>query len=131
MKIILQLFVVVKFVGESQQHTCSRYNRKGDIKPLVLCFLDVCVDEISHTVTQAGNTIPLKPMEYDLLVNFLRHPGKLLTREHLLRQVWGDEYIGETRTVDVHVARLRKMLGWSTDQIATVYKLGYRLEAEP
>lgn len=100
-------------------------------RPLVLCFLDVCVDEISHTVTQAGNTIPLKPMEYDLLVNFLRHPGKLLTREHLLRQVWGDEYIGETRTVDVHVARLRKMLGWSTDQIATVYKLGYRLEAEP
>ena len=59
----------------------------------------------------------------------MKHPGMVLTREKLLRQVWGDEYIGETRTVDVHVAALRKKLGL-TEQLATVFKLGYRLEVE-
>ena len=68
-------------------------------------------------------------MEFDLLCTFMRHPGMVLTRENLLRQVWGDEFIGETRTVDVHVAMLRKKLNWS-DCIITVYKLGYRLEVE-
>ena len=57
----------------------------------------------------------------------MKHPCMVLTREKLLRQVWGDEYIGETRTVDVHVAALRKKLGL-TEQLATVFKLGYRLE---
>ena len=53
----------------------------------------------------------------------------VLTREKLLRQVWGDEYIGETRTVDVHVAALRKKLALG-EKLATVYKLGYRLEVD-
>ena len=53
----------------------------------------------------------------------------VLTREKLLRQVWGDMYIGETRTVDVHVAALRKKLGLN-ERLTTVFKLGYRLEAE-
>lgn len=94
-----------------------------------LTYRDISVDLKSHTVYQNGIAVALKPMQYDLLCMFLRHPGMVFTREKLLHQVWGDEYIGETRTVDVHVAALRKKLSLN-DCLATVYKLGYRLEAE-
>lgn len=102
--------------------------RKSPV-PKEITFADVTVLEDSHSVKQNGQSISLKPMEYDLLLTFLRHPGIVFSRETLLRQVWGDEYIGETRTVDVHVASLRKKLNWN-DRITTVYKLGYRLEVE-
>lgn len=102
---------------------------RSDHSARVLCYADISVDEISHSVTQAGAPVALKPMEYELLCTFLRHPGMVLTREKLLRQVWGDEYIGETRTVDVHVAALRRKLTLN-DRLATVYKIGYRLEVE-
>ena len=92
-----------------------------------LVYQDITVDLDSHAVLKGQELIPLKPMEYELLCTFMKHPGMVLTREKLLRQVWGDEYIGETRTVDVHVAALRKKLGLS-EQLATVFKLGYRLE---
>lgn len=95
--------------------------------PQSLSFADVTLDEESHTASQNGKLVSLKPMEYELLCTFIKHPGMVLTRENLLRQVWGDLYIGETRTVDVHVAALRKKLNWN-DRIITVYKLGYRLE---
>ncbi len=79
---------------------------------------------------KAGTAVTLKPMEFDLLCAFIRHPGVVLTRETLLRRVWGDEFFGETRTVDVHVARLRQKLGLE-HRITTVYKVGYRLEESP
>ena len=94
-----------------------------------ITYQDITVDLDSRSVHKAGELISLKPMEYELLCTFMKHPGMVLTREKLLRQVWGDEYIGETRTVDVHVAALRKKLGL-TEQLATVFKLGYRLEVE-
>ena len=92
-----------------------------------IIYQDITVDLDSRSVNKAGELIPLKPMEYELLCTFMKRPGMVLTREKLLRQVLGDEYIGETRTVDVHVAALRKNLGL-TEQLATVFKLGYRLE---
>ncbi|MBQ8618710.1 MAG: response regulator transcription factor [Clostridia bacterium] len=92
-----------------------------------IIYQDITMDLDSRSVHKAGELISLKPMEYELLCTFMKHPGMVLTREKLLRQVWGDEYIGETRTVDVHVAALRKKLGL-TEQLATVFKLGYRLE---
>lgn len=94
-----------------------------------ITYQDITMDLDSRSVHKAGELISLKPMEYELLCTFIKHPGMVLTREKLLRQVWGDEYIGETRTVDVHVAALRKKLGL-TEQLATVFKLGYRLEGE-
>ena len=94
-----------------------------------ITYQDITMDLDSRSVHKAGELISLKPMEYELLCTFMKHPGMVLTREKLLRQVWGDEYIGETRTVDVHVAALRKKLGL-TEQLATVFKLGYRLEGE-
>ena len=103
--------------------------RSGQPAAQELVFGDVRIELDSRTVTRGGEAIPLKPMEFDLLCSFVRHPGMVLTREALLRQVWGDEYIGETRTVDVHVASLRKKLDW-TERIVTVYKIGYRLEGQ-
>ena len=94
-----------------------------------IIYQDITIDLDSRSVYKSGELIPIKPMEYELLCTFMKHPGMVLTREKLLRQVWGDEYIGETRTVDVHVAALRKKLGL-TEQLATVFKLGYRLEGE-
>lgn len=93
-----------------------------------LVYGDITIDLDSRSVFKAQQAVALRPLEYDLLCTFMKYPGMVLTREKLLRQVWGDEYIGETRTVDVHVAALRKKLGLN-DQLATVFKLGYRLEA--
>ena len=68
---------------------------------------DVVVDVGAHRATRGNKPLRLKPREFDLLAYFLRHPGQVLTRERLLRNVWGYEYAGDTRTVDVHVRWLR------------------------
>lgn len=72
----------------------------------------------------------LRPKEFDLLETFLRHPGQVLSREQLLNQVWGYDYVGETRTVDVHVASLRDKLEGSGVKIETVWGIGYKLVEE-
>lgn len=102
---------------------------RTDNQHRTLTYRDIAADPESRIVTKNGEMIPLKNMEYELLLTFLRHPGMVMTREDLLRQVWGDEYIGETRTVDVHVAALRRKLDL-TKELATVYKIGYRLETQ-
>ena len=100
---------------------------RSDKHPQRFRYRDIAVDEASHTVTKSGTPVSLKPMEYELLLTFIRHPGMVMTREDLLHQVWGDAFIGETRTVDVHVAALRRKLDLG-GELATVYKIGYRLE---
>lgn len=85
------------------------------------------IDEASHTVKKDGEFISLKPLEYALMLMFVRHPGMVLTREQLLKEVWGEAFGGETRTVDVHVGVLRKKLGWN-DCIVTVHRIGYKME---
>ena len=103
---------------------------RAEKQPGALAYRDITVDVESRRVTRDGAEVTLKPMEYELLLMFMRHPGMVLTREELLHQVWGDEYIGETRTVDVHVAALRRKLDLNKE-LATVYKIGYRLEMQP
>jgi DNA-binding response OmpR family regulator len=80
----------------------------------------------SHDVTVAGAVIELTSKEFDLLACFLEHPGIVLSREKLLDLVWGMTYPGGTRTVDVHVAQLRRKLG-DPDSIRTVRGAGYKL----
>jgi len=80
-------------------------------------------------VTTAGAEVVLKPREFDLLTFLARHPGQVFTREQLLREVWGYDYAGESRTVDVHVRGLRDKLGDRADAprwIETVWGVGYR-----
>lgn len=100
-----------------------RYHRTQN----VLSFEDVFVDVDQRTVTKNGEVIELKPKEFNLLVLFMRNPGIALTREKILSAVWGFSFEGETRTVDIHVQRLRKKLDWE-DCIRTVFRFGYRLE---
>jgi DNA-binding response OmpR family regulator len=80
-------------------------------------------------VLRNGAEIPLTNREFQLLMALLHRPGVVFTREQLLAQVWGIDFMGETRTVDVHIQRLRKKLGWE-EYIATVHRAGYRLEGE-
>ena len=80
-----------------------------------------------RTVKMNDNEIYLTAKEYDLLILFLQNKNMALSREQILNRVWGYEYIGETRTVDIHVQRLREKLQLK-DNIKTLFKVGYRLE---
>ena len=89
---------------------------------------DVTVDPARREVSVAGQPVVLRAKEFDLLVAFAEHKGLVLTREQLLSRVWGYDFYGETRTVDVHVAHLRKRLAASQAvRIETVTGVGYKL----
>jgi DNA-binding response OmpR family regulator len=94
----------------------------------VLAARDIVLRRDSHDVTVAGAAIDLTGKEFDLLACFLEHPGIVLSRERLLDLVWGMTYPGGTRTVDVHVAQLRRKLG-DPVSIRTVRGSGYKLIA--
>jgi DNA-binding response OmpR family regulator len=84
----------------------------------------------SRTVTVEGREIELALREYELLEILIKNKNIALSREKLLKMAWDYDYLGETRTVDVHIQKLRKKLNWE-NRIKTVYKLGYRLEVGP
>ncbi|MCH4007421.1 MAG: response regulator transcription factor [Eubacterium sp.] len=85
------------------------------------------LQEGSHRVYSDGQEITLTLKEYELLHLFMKHPGRVYTREELLRQVWEEDFAGETRTVDVHIGTLRSKLGKAGQQIETVRGVGYRM----
>lgn len=93
----------------------------------VMEFQHVQVDLDKREVVIQGAPVELTPKEYDLLVVLLKNKNIALTREQFLDKVWGGDYYGETRTVDMHIKSLRKKLGLQ-EQIKTIYKIGYRLE---
>ncbi|MFF3926354.1 response regulator transcription factor [Paenibacillus lactis] len=93
----------------------------------VITFQDLLVDLDKREVTKQGKVVELTPKEYDLLVVLLKNKNIALSREQFLDKVWGGDYYGETRTVDMHIKSLRKKLELQ-DHIKTIYKLGYRLE---
>lgn len=100
-----------------------RYNRGSES----LKIEDIEVDILSRTVTKAGEPISLTKKEFDLLVLFIRNRNIALFRENIYETVWNDEYAFDSRTVDLHVQRLRKKLGLEKT-IVSVYKVGYRME---
>lgn len=93
----------------------------------VIKILNMEINFEEHSVRVDGEEVALKPMEFELLAVLAKNKNIAISREKLLRMVWGVDYVGETRTVDVHIGQLRKKLGLS-DNIKTVSKLGYRLE---
>ncbi len=113
---VLELLVRIEKVLE-------RTNRLGS--RLKVLDLEINLDE--HTVRQNGVEIPLKPMEFELLCVLANNKNIAISREKLLSMVWGVDYVGETRTVDVHIGQLRKKLHLG-ERIKTVSKVGYRLE---
>lgn len=114
---ILELLVRIEKVLE----------RKASLPANTLTYGNIQVNISSRQVTLNSEEVVLKPLEYKLLLMLIKHPGMVLTREQLLREVWGDNYFGETRTVDSHIAVIRKKLNlW--DKIITVHRVGYKLE---
>ena len=83
----------------------------------------------AHTVTADGARIELTFKEFEILKLFMTHPNMVFTREQLFNEVWGADYIGETRTVDMHIRTLRQKLDGYGELIATVRGVGYRMEA--
>ena len=100
-----------------------RYNKIGK----TIRVLDVEIDLSSRVVIQNGQQVLLTLKEYELLLFFARNPNIALYREVIYEQVWEKEYTGDSRTIDLHVQRLKKKLGWDK-HIYAVYKIGYRLE---
>jgi len=101
--------------------------RRAEPQPLqdVLTLGDVVVNRETHDVTIGGEAVDLTAKEFDLLSYFVANAGALLSRDHLLDRVWGVEYPGGTRTVDVHVAQLRRKLG-RPELIRTLRGAGYK-----
>ena len=97
------------------------------LKPQRLTVGDLALDPDRREVTVADKLIELRTKEFDLLAVLMQNPGIVLTRERLLAIAWGFDFPGETRTVDVHVAHLRKKLAGATTQIETISGVGYKL----
>ena len=89
------------------------------------------VDEQEHSVTADGVRVVLTYKEYQLLRLFLSHPGTAFTRDQLMEQVWGMDFYGESRTVDMHIRTLRQKLGVYGEHIETVRSVGYRWRVQP
>ncbi len=85
------------------------------------------IEPSTHEVTLAGRRVELAPKEYDLLYYLASRHDQVLTRKDILARVWGYQFAGETRTVDIHIQRLRRKMGW-TSEIQTVTKIGYLLK---
>ena len=100
-----------------------RYN-KADRK---LTVGEIEIDMEARRVTRSGSPVPLTSKEFDLLMLFAENRNVALFRENLYEKVWDDEYYANSRTLDLHVQRLRRKLGWEKNLVA-VYKVGYRLE---
>ena len=97
--------------------------------PAVLRQGSILMDEGRHVVEVNGTQVTLTLKEYDLLRLLLENPGQVFSRDRLLSAVWGTDYYGETRTVDVHIGTLRTKLGAAGDILQTVRGVGYKLEA--
>jgi DNA-binding response OmpR family regulator len=95
----------------------------------VVALGDVQLDRRTRSVAVAGSPVELRTLEFDLLIELARHAGRVVTRDQLLERVWGLSFAGGTRTVDVHVAQLRKKLA-RPELIETVRGIGYRLREQ-
>ena len=91
----------------------------------------LALDPASHTVTVDGEAVTLTLKEFELLRTMMAKPGVVFTRDRLLSEIWGTDYDGETRAVDVHIRTLRQKLGGAGALIGTVRGVGYRMEAQP
>ena len=120
-------YIVKPFqIGELLARVEAVLRRYGKSEKM-LSFADVSINTDSRQVIKNEQIIDLTVKEFDLLVELVRNKNVALYRDRLYEKVWGEEFIGETRTLDSHIQRLRKKLGWE-ECIKTVFRIGYRLE---
>lgn len=103
---------------------------KADKNEAVLSIHGISLDDSRHSVTSGGDEITLTLKEYELLRVLMKNTGIVLTRERLMDLVWGFDFTGESRTVDMHIKTLRKKLGAEGDHIITIRGVGYKLGEE-
>ena len=110
----------------------ARSNERPDEEAHIIRSGEVVVDEATYTAKISGRVLDLTFKEFELLKYLAQHPGRVFTRDQLLQEVWGYDYFGGTRTVDVHVRRLRAKLGTDNEAlIGTVRNVGYRFVLPP
>lgn len=100
--------------------------RTGRLNQVYRC-LDLVLDARNRTLLKAGEEVILPPLEFDVLAVLMKNKNRTVSRERILNEIWGEDYFGDIRTVDVRLANIRKKLGL-TDEIRTISKTGYRLE---
>lgn len=118
---ITKPFEIIELLARAET-VLRRYNKTAK----EILFLDICIDIDARVVTKSGKLINLTTKEFDLLLLFARNKNKALYRSQIYSHVWGGDYIGDSRTIDLHVQRMRKKLSLE-DKIVPVYKVGYRL----
>ena len=101
--------------------------RCGKGEQLLRLEPDIEIDPAARIVRKDGQAVALTAKEFDLLVLFVQNKNVVLCRDRIFERVWNEEYLGDSRTVDLHVQRMRKKLGLE-DRLTAVYKVGYRLE---
>ena len=102
---------------------------KEEVKVKSVEYTDLSINQTNYSVIYMGKTVDMPPKELELLYFLASSPNHVFTREQLLDQIWGYEYIGDTRTVDVHIKRLReKIKDHSEWKIATIWGIGYKFE---
>ena len=106
---------------ETVLRRCGKTGRVLSLPP------DIEIDTASRVVKKSGQSVPLTTKEYELLLLFIQNKNIALYRDRIYERVWGEEYWGDSRTVDLHIQRMRKKLGLEKRLVA-VYKVGYRLE---
>ena len=121
---IIKPFEIIELVARVET-VLRRYNKISRY----LSVYDILVDTSSRVVKKNNEIISLTMKEYDLLVLFIRNKNIALFRDSIYENVWHESYLGDSRTVDLHVQRMRKKLGLE-DKIVPLYKIGYRLEVE-
>lgn len=119
---IIKPFAVDELLARVE--TVLRRYQKGD---RIMHVADVEINTDARTVFQNGLPVMLTNKEFDLLVEFARNKNTVLYRERLYEKIWGEPYIGESRTLDLHVQRLRRKLQWD-QRLKTIFRLGYRLD---
>lgn len=119
---ITKPFEIVEMLARVES-VLRRYKKTEDI----IKEEDVVINMASRQVKKAGREVILTMKEYNLLLLLVRNKNVALYREVIYENVWESEYMGDSRTVDLHIQRLRKKLNWS-DKIESVYKVGYRLK---
>ena len=105
----------------------SVLRRCGKGEQLLRLEPDIEIDPAARIVRKGGQAVALTAKEFDLLVLFVQNKNVVLCRDRIFERVWNEEYLGDSRTVDLHVQRMRKKLGLE-DRLTAVYKVGYRLE---
>jgi DNA-binding response OmpR family regulator len=106
----------------------SRGPATTESEPSPLRYGPIAIDAVRHTVTVDNAEVKLTAKEFLLLQYLVEHRGRLVSRDAILREVWGYQFTGGTRTVDVHIRRLREKIGVLAEAITTIKQFGYRLE---